>query len=67
MNKQEYLDVIVNVAFSYLRKTNRMLIVNDKEDEFFHSFFNKYKVCNISLIGSDYESIPYNKKRICCN
>lgn len=57
----------VQLAFNYLRKTNRMLIVNDKDDNFFHSFFTKYKVCNISLLGSDFESIPYSRQRICCN
>lgn len=56
-----YLDMAVNVAFNYLTVNNKMLIVNDKDDDFFHTFFNKYKVCHISLIGSPFESLPYTK------
>lgn len=48
--QENYNDVAVNVAFNYLKKTNRMMIVNDKDDVFFHSFFDKYKVCNICLV-----------------
>lgn len=54
-----HLDAVREIAFNYLRKTNRMLLVNDKGDQFFHHFDSKYKVCNVLLIGSDYESIPY--------
>lgn len=55
----EYLNATREVAFNYLRKTNKLLIINDKDDEFFHTFDDKYKVCNTLLIGSDYEDIPY--------
>lgn len=61
-----YLDSAVDVSFSFLRKTNRMLIVNDKDDSFFHSFYSRYKVCHIALVGSDFESVPY-QPRIFCN
>ena len=37
--QENYLDVAANVAFNYLTKTNRMLIVNDKNDSFFDTFF----------------------------
>lgn len=60
--QEGYLDIATNVAFNYLRKTNRMMIVSDKEDSFFHTFYNKYKVCHISLVGSDFESVPFQKR-----
>lgn len=60
MSQEVYMNVAVNVAFNYLTKHNRMLIVNDKEDTFFHTFFNKYKVCHILLVGSPFESIPFS-------
>lgn len=53
------LDASRELAFNYLRKTNRLLIINDKDDSFFHNFNNKYKVCNTLLVGSDYEDIPW--------
>jgi len=56
---KEYLDATREIAFNYLRKTNRMLIINDKEDSFFHNFNDKYKVCNTLLVGSDYDDIPW--------
>lgn len=56
-----YTEMAREIAFSQLKKTNKMLIVNDKDDEFFSSFYNKYKVCHISLVGSVFESIPYTK------
>lgn len=59
MNNDNYLNIISDLVFSYLIKTNYLLIVNDKDDMFFHTFFNKYKVCHIRLIGSPFESIPY--------
>lgn len=62
---ESYLDVAVELAFNYLKTTNKMLIVNDKEDSFFHRFFNKYKVCHISLVGSDFDSIPYTTRIFC--
>lgn len=46
----ENLDILREMAFNYLRKTNRMLIINDKQDKFFHSFNNKYKVNHVLLI-----------------
>lgn len=65
MSNENYLETAREVCFNYLSKTNRMLIVNDKDDMFFHTFFNKYKVCNITLIGSVFESLPYNKRLLC--
>lgn len=56
---QKYLCAAREVAFNYLRKTNNLLIINDKEDSFFHCFNNKYKVCNTFLVGSDYGDIPW--------
>ena len=56
---KDYLDATREVAFNYLRKTNRLLIINDKEDSFFHNFNDKYKVCNTLLVGSDYDNIPW--------
>lgn len=46
----EYIEEAVELAFNYLRKTNKLLIINDKKDSFFHSFYNKYKVCDILLV-----------------
>ena len=40
--QENYLDVAANVAFNYLTKTNRMLIINDKNDSFFDTFFDKF-------------------------
>lgn len=57
--QENHLDVAVNTAFNFLRKTNRMLIVNDKDDLFFHRFYDKYKVCHIALVGSDFDSVPF--------
>lgn len=65
MNNESYLETAREVAFNYLSSTNRLLIVNDKDDMFFHTFFNKYKVCHISLIGSVFESLPFNKRFFC--
>ena len=48
--QENLIEVAVNVAFNYLKKTNRMMIVNDKDDVFFHNFFDKYKVCHICLV-----------------
>ncbi len=56
---KEYLDATREIAFNYLRKSNRMLIINDKEDAFFHNFNDRYKVCNTLLVGSDYDDIPW--------
>lgn len=56
---KDFLNATRDVAFNYLRKTNRMLIINDKEDSFFHNFNDKYKVCNTLLVGSDYDDIPW--------
>lgn len=56
---KDYLNAIREIAFNYLRKTNRLLIINDKEDSFFHNFNDRYKVCNTLLVGSDYDSIPW--------
>ena len=56
---KDYLDATKELAFNYLRKTNRLLIINDKEDAFFHNFNERYKVCNTLLIGSDYDDIPW--------
>lgn len=53
------LKAVREIAFNYLVKTNRLLIINDKDDSFFHCFDSKYKVCHSLLIGSDYEDIPY--------
>ena len=56
---KDYLNAATEVAFNYLRKTNRLLIINDKEDNFFHTFNTKYKVCPVLLVGSDYDSTPW--------
>lgn len=56
----DYLKMAVESSFNYLRKTNRLLIVNDKEDAFFHAFTSKYKVCPVLLIGSEYMDIPHH-------
>ncbi len=60
--QENYLDVAANVAFNYLTKTNRMLIINDKNDSFFDTFFDKFKVCHILLVGSDFNSVPFEKR-----
>ena len=62
---ENYLNLAKEITFNYLTKTNRLLIVNDKDDMFFHTFFVKYNVCYISLIGSVFESIPYTKRFFC--
>lgn len=54
-------EIASEVAFSCLKKTNKMMIINDKDDVFFHTFYDKYKVCHITLVGSIFESTPYNK------
>ena len=59
--KENYTEIAREVAFNLLKKTNKLLIVNDKDDEFFTSFFNKYKVCHIALVGSVFDSMPYTK------
>lgn len=43
-------EIASEVAFSCLKKTNRMMIINDKDDVFFHTFYEKYKVCHITLV-----------------
>lgn len=48
--EENYADFATNVAFNYLKKTNKLMIVNDKDDMFFTNFFNKYKLCHISLV-----------------
>jgi len=48
--QENHNNTLVNVAFNYLKKTNKMMIVNDKDDLFFNSFFNKYKICHIYLV-----------------
>lgn len=58
-NNKNIYDYVSDIVFSRLLKTNRLMIINDKDDEFFHSFYNAYKVCNISLIGSVFEDIPW--------
>ena len=37
---ENYLELAREVTFNYLTKTNRLLIVNDKDDMFFHTFFD---------------------------
>ena len=59
--KENYTEIARELVFNSLKKTNKLLIVNDKDDEFFTSFYNKYKVCHICLVGSVFESIPYTK------
>lgn len=53
-----YLNIATEIAFNYLRNTNKLLIINDKKDGFFHTFYNKYKVCDILLVGNEFDSIP---------
>ncbi len=48
--QENFLELASSVAFNYLKKTNKMMIVNDKDDLFFNYFFNKYKICHISLV-----------------
>ena len=50
---------VAQIAFNGLNKTNRLMIAYDKGDEFFHAFHDTYKVCNITLIGSVFEDIPW--------
>lgn len=60
MNDDEDIyDHIAQIAFNGLVKNNRMLIAFDKGDEFFHAFFDRYKVCNVALVGSVFEDIPW--------
>lgn len=47
---ENYNQIATTVAFNYLKKTNRLMIVNDKDDVFFHTFFNQYKICHITLV-----------------
>ena len=62
---EQYLNEASHIAFNFLKKTNRMMIINDKEDGFFHTFTDQYKVCHITLVGSDFESLPYQKRTLC--
>ena len=56
---KDVYDYLADSIFDFLRKTNRLFIGHDKGDEFLHAFIDKYKVCNITLVGSVFDDIPW--------